>query len=408
MQFSNFGVPVLVRADGKAEVLSPVPLVSKGDTTYNEEWLQRLLYLHPQALPIAEIDAPLIPLCMEMDTASGPIDAVYVTPTGRLALLEAKLWRNPEARRKVIGQILDYAKELPKWDYSRLDAAVRQARKNTGASYAEEFEGIAELVAKTAPKLVAHQFQDAVTKSLAKGDYLLLIAGDGIREGVGAIAEFLDRNGSLHFTFGLIECAVYEAPGGGHYVHPRVLAKTTNIVRTVFQLSGGQLTEPEEAAEEAAADEINPELIERRAKYEKFWEGFLPLLRVEASQLVPKAARSTNQYFMMPKGSAGWISAYLAQSVGEAGVYLRFFHKEHGVRVYAELFRARDEINKALGLSVDWREKKDQNFIIIVRRFRGELLTDSREEVQKWLADCTERFISVFRPRIEQILSEQE
>ncbi len=32
-------------------------------------------------------------------------------------LVEAKLWRNPEARRKVIGQILDYAKELSRWNY---------------------------------------------------------------------------------------------------------------------------------------------------------------------------------------------------------------------------------------------------------------------------------------------------
>ena len=27
-------------------------------------------------------------------------------------LIECKLWRNPEARREVVGQILDYAKVL--------------------------------------------------------------------------------------------------------------------------------------------------------------------------------------------------------------------------------------------------------------------------------------------------------
>ena len=37
----------------------------------------------------------LVPLCMEMDTPAGPVDAVYATPTGRLALLEVKLSAEP-------------------------------------------------------------------------------------------------------------------------------------------------------------------------------------------------------------------------------------------------------------------------------------------------------------------------
>lgn len=52
---------------------------------------------------------------------------LYVTPTGRLAVVEAKLWRNPEARRKVIAQILDYAKELSRWSYETIDARIRDA-----------------------------------------------------------------------------------------------------------------------------------------------------------------------------------------------------------------------------------------------------------------------------------------
>jgi hypothetical protein len=41
---------------------------------------------------------------------------------------EAKLWRNPEARRQVVGQVLDYAKELARWSYEELQGAVRLAR----------------------------------------------------------------------------------------------------------------------------------------------------------------------------------------------------------------------------------------------------------------------------------------
>jgi hypothetical protein len=49
-----------------------------------------------------------------------PIDIFMVTPSGLPVLVECKLWRNPEGRREVIGQILDYAKELSRWSSSDL------------------------------------------------------------------------------------------------------------------------------------------------------------------------------------------------------------------------------------------------------------------------------------------------
>jgi hypothetical protein len=416
IQSSGFGVPVLVRADNTAEALRQVPICSKGEHSYDESWLQRLLFDHPEALPIAEIDmsfSPLLPLCMEMDTPAGPVDTVYVTPSGRLALLEAKLWRNPEARRKVIGQILDYAKELPNWDYSRLNGAVLQARKKDPSTRDQSFSGIAELVgAQMKPGLELHQFQDAVTKSLAKGDYLLLIAGDGIREGLGAIAQFLDRNGALHFTFGLIECAIYDAPDGGHYVHPRVLAKTTNIPRTVYVSGSNQITESESDTEEGAADDIDPDLEERRAKYRKFWEELLARVRVEAEQPIPNPAKGWQQNYPMPKGSDCSISAYLIQKLfGGVCLSLVFKKTEKGDQIYEALAAQKDEINKALAVNVTWQTTNSKNerqkSINIDKKFPGDLLTDSREAVQGWLADYIERFISVFRPRIDKILREQ-
>ena len=37
------------------------------------------------------------------------LDNLIMTNRGQLALVEVKLWRNPEARRKVVAQALDYA-----------------------------------------------------------------------------------------------------------------------------------------------------------------------------------------------------------------------------------------------------------------------------------------------------------
>jgi len=46
--------------------------------------------------------------------------------SGYLTLVETKLWRNPESRRTVIGQIIDYAKELSRLSYEGLLDAIRR------------------------------------------------------------------------------------------------------------------------------------------------------------------------------------------------------------------------------------------------------------------------------------------
>ena len=405
----TFSRPILVRQNNTSVVLNQVPVTHKGQSQYDEAWLQRLLYRHPDALPISEIDdsfSDLVPLCMEMDTPAGPIDVVYITPGGRLALLEAKLWRNPEARRKVIGQILDYAKELISWDYSRLDAAVRSARRIDDAKGA--FSGIADYVAtRTNGATAEHTFIDAVTKGLSKGDFLLLIAGDGIREGVAAIAQFLDRTATMHFTFGLIECAIYEDPSGGHLVQPRVLAQTTQIQRTILIVGENAIAEKDNLPKEEAEAFVDPELAANRAKHQAYWTEVLKQLQLEEQQPISKPATSTNQYFTMPRGSESWISAFLAQSRNEAGVYLTFNKGSKGAQLYESLEKEKDEINRALGLPVIWERTRDGRlYVIATKTFVGNLLEQSRESSQNWLADAVQRFVSVFRPRIDALVKE--
>ena len=406
---SAFSRPILVRKDKTSVALNQVPVTHKGQSQYDEAWLQQLLYRHPDALPISEIDdsfSGIIPLCIEMDTPAGPIDAVYITPSGRLALLEAKLWRNPEARRTVIGQILDYAKELIRWDYSRLDAAVRSARRNDSAG--EKFNGIAHYVAERAKGVAAeHTFIDAVTKGLSKGDFLLLIAGDGIREGVGAITQFLDRTATMHFTFGLIECAIYEEPGGGHLVQPRILAQTTQIQRTILLLGENVIAEIDNVPEDEAEGFEDPELVAYRARHQAYWKELLEQLQLEEQQPVSKPAISTNQYFTMPKGSEGWVSAYLAQSRNEVGVYLTFNKGPKGLHLFNALEKEKDEINRALGLPVEWKRMPDGRlYVIATKNFSGNLLQQFKSPSQAWLADAVQRFVSVFRPRIDALLRE--
>ena len=119
---SAFTRPLIVSGQGVSNTLERIPLSQGTEGRFSEAWLQASLFAHPECLPVREIDphiGELIPVCIELETGAGPADILYVTPTGQIVLVETKLWRNPEARREVVAQILDYAKELAGWTYER-------------------------------------------------------------------------------------------------------------------------------------------------------------------------------------------------------------------------------------------------------------------------------------------------
>jgi hypothetical protein len=203
----------LLFLDGREEAARPLarlPFAGAG-SQYDESHIRDLVFAHPEILPVAEIDpnyGRLIPVCRELRTPAGPIDAVFVNERGLLTLVECKLWRNPQARREVIGQILDYAKELGRWQYEDVQREVSRALKRPGNS-------LFELVREGHPAVVEDVFVDAVARCLRTDRFLLLIVGDGIREGVENMVTFLQEHAGLHFTFGLVEVALFEPPNGG-------------------------------------------------------------------------------------------------------------------------------------------------------------------------------------------------
>ena len=195
---------------------------------------------HPHLLPIGQVEpsfTDLVPVCVELPTAAGFLDNLLVTPAGDIALVECKLWRNPQARREVIAQIIDYAKELSTWNYETLEEAIRRTKPYDGPSGAGP-KHLYEYVAKLGD-IDEASFIDAVSRNLRRGRFLLLIVGDGIREGLESMTEYLQQFAGLRFTLALVELVLYEGPAIGCIVQPRLLAKTTNIERGVVSVSEG-------------------------------------------------------------------------------------------------------------------------------------------------------------------------
>lgn len=214
---------------------SSLTQVSLSDPNTNEDWLQQQIHEYPDLLPIDEIGTawgPLVSLGREIPVAAGAIDNLLLSPAGELTVVETKLWRNPEARRKVIGQILDYASALAELSYEELDEAVRVASPGDDRTMWERVVGSAY-----APSIdTEHGFVNTVTRNLKMGSFLLLVVGDGIRSDLHGIASLLGSQPSLGFHLELVEVRLYRMPDGALLVVPNLVGRTQEVTRAVVQI----------------------------------------------------------------------------------------------------------------------------------------------------------------------------
>jgi hypothetical protein len=108
-----------------------------------EDALQRLLEKHPEVIPGKQIVSPdqdpprFFLLRREMPVSGWSLDHLFVDQNGILTLVEAKLFQNPESRRDVIGQIVEYAANAVKlWSNGR----IRQSATEHYANRSEEID----------------------------------------------------------------------------------------------------------------------------------------------------------------------------------------------------------------------------------------------------------------------------
>ena len=235
----RYGSPVYISAGGSSDTPKRIPLTER---QFNEGWLQELIRANPELLPVGDIEPafdPLICIGREVPTIVGPIDNLYISPQGYLTIVETKLWKNPEARREVVGQIIDYAKEIAKWSYEDLEKRVKEYNiryKNKPLNLIDTLRQIEDLEALDEIATV-----DRISRNLQRGRFLLLIVGDGIRESVEAMAEYLNQTPQLQFTLALIELEVYkmdEHETDSLLVIPHVVARTREITRAIVKVEG--------------------------------------------------------------------------------------------------------------------------------------------------------------------------
>ncbi len=222
----QYTTPLVIR-QGKPHLLSPVP---RNESYESEDALQKLIFQYPSVLPMAEIEpafSKLIAVAQELPTPNGgSIDLFFIDTDGHIIIVETKLWRNPDSRRKVVGQVVDYATSLAGWSYQELRTAVK---KCTASKSDDPLLALAK--AAGGPDIDGRRFKNAISLNLERGRFLLLIVGDGVQEGVEQM---------VGFRLVLVELALYRLGKKDDeiYLQPRVVAATREVVRAIVEVRG--------------------------------------------------------------------------------------------------------------------------------------------------------------------------
>jgi hypothetical protein len=335
----------------------------------------------------------------------GFVDVLLMDEHGRLVIVECKLWRNPQARREVVGQILDYARELSRFGYEDLQRQVSIATRRQG-------NVLHALAQEAGGRLSEADFVDRVTRDLSAGRFLLLVVGDGIGEGTRRIGEYLRAQPGLAFEFGLIEMAEYrhtDAEGVEHTImQPRVLAQTAVFERHVIrsEVPGIVIDTVELEPQNREISARSPRTTaESAARWRSFSERLLAEIRFDDPGQ-PPARNGGNGWIRVPLPDGLYVNVYRSSSGGGTlGAQVRFPGPD--ARADFEALQAdRESIDAefvSAGLpSLEWQTGEVPALSITTP---APYAAGEEEETtqRQWMALAANQFVNTLRPRLQSV-----
>ena len=393
-----YGAIGLFNGSGKIEKGERVYL---GDVKHKDEsWLRDTLFDNPEILPIDDIDSafgPLIPICKELRTDAGPIDAVFINEHGRLTIVECKLWKNPQARREVVAQTLHYVSALTDWSYADFQ---RQVASTLGRQGNTPFE----LARRHASRLNEPEFGDSVSRCLREGRILALLAGDGIREGVQSLTELVNRNATKAFTFGLIEVALYQFGKNRFALQPRLLAETEVVTRqmTIVNMKGGT----DAVIVEDVGDE--PEITGDKAMsaskghLRAWWQPVLDQMKLDDPEQEPPFWLATNNVVLNTPFPGIQIKALAIVNSLQIGVFVSGPRAANVMMIQKYLKRERRSLLNELPEGTEIKTGAKWPIMIY------EVDIESDDERRAWIMKTMNTFANVLRPRLRKWYEETQ
>ncbi|GAA0810829.1 hypothetical protein GCM10009111_02410 [Colwellia asteriadis] len=394
--------PLLINKNKIIEKLNRIDFADS--SVYDEKWLQTIIFENTDLLPIHEINpdyTDLVPICMELQSSSGRIDCLYVTTAGRIIIVEVKLYRNPQSRREVVGQTLDYAKDLNKWSYTELD---NQVKRRTGDV------SLYECVKAHCNDLPEAYFIDAVQKSLSGGKFLLMVVGDGIREGANEINDFLTRNASLEFSFAMVEMMIFKMENDSLLVQPRLLQKTEIVERHVISIENANISVAANLSEDVAIDRLesnsNNQPTEDQILNQEYWSQFLSELKLDdsAQPICNTSKQSSISMSLPPSGMIAWVTLYKDKKSDSIGVFIRFVNNDKGRYFYHELARLKNKLDVRVNDKLSWND--DERRISITPLNINYMEQYNRHKVFEYYSSNLNLLINTFRPLLLRLSKE--
>lgn len=170
-----------------------------------EAELQDMLHETPSLVPLEEIREGASPLVVAVKEfglpGSGNTDLLAFSAQGDIAIIECKLATNPESKRKVIGQVLEYAAYLWGFEYRALDERVKSKIGRPLAELVKEAAG---------EEWNEEDFRQTIEHNLQSGSFVLIIAVDELNETLKRIIRFVNECSNSNYSLHALELKRFE------------------------------------------------------------------------------------------------------------------------------------------------------------------------------------------------------
>lgn len=181
-------------------------LVIEGDkvtpldkTKFTEEGkLQDYLEKYPSLIPLEEVvEGASNLLCIGREVGAGPgaIDLLLIDKDGLLTVVETKLAKNTEARRTVVGQIIEYASYVSQWTADDIERIANDYFKSDKVLEGYEDKTLYHAIRQLGmEELSDEEIRASIENKLRNGKVRLVIAVDELVEPLRATVTFLNEN----------------------------------------------------------------------------------------------------------------------------------------------------------------------------------------------------------------------
>ena len=380
---------------------------------FDEKWLQEVLFANIDLIQPTDASydrIQLVPLCRELNLNDGIrnlfLDILAITETGKLILIECKLWKNPQARREVLAQAFEYASLLQSLSYSDLSSKLRR-HINSGSEDPIIFALRSAGISVDESLLISR-----IDQGMKKGNFHVVIAGDGIRTDLVNLVNSPAMTG-MTADLSLLEISVHQDDEGKTLLSPSVPQEIETVTRTVLISTEGMPVSIEEDE-----SEINPlpnqeSPTQRRMKEEKkelntlFWRRAIEEIKFSHPDQDSLRRGGSNWCKALLPAPLKWITAW--RSKDQIGVFLRIDGEDipkYKVFFDERLDLMREEISSDISVNIPSEGSDDWSTALFLSVNYSEIDVYDPNTIDlqiEWLAEHLDKFVNYIRPILKQL-----